>query len=60
MNSGNKAGDMSVKVNDYQPGMDQFAGEEFGKTNMYMERHDREVTKEAKKLKAQRYMGRYD
>ncbi len=56
---GNKSGDMSVKVKDYQPGQKEFAGAMMGKTNEYMERTDRIITKEASKIKSQAYKGRY-
>lgn len=52
--------DKGMMDKDYQPGMEQFAGKVFGRANDYMERHDREVNKEASKIKSQRYVGRYD
>lgn len=58
--SGSKAGDMACKVKDYQPPMKQFAGEMTGKANMYMERHDRMLDKEASQVRKQAHKGRYD
>lgn len=57
---GNKNGDMSVKVKDYQPGQKEFAGSMMGTTNEYMERTDRTMTKAASKVKGQAYKGRYN
>ena len=45
---------------DYQPSNKEFAGKEFGTTNNYMERTDRNMVKEAGKVKSQMYKGRYD
>lgn len=59
INQGNKDGDMSVKVKDYQPGQKEFAGAMMGKTNDYMARTDRTISKEASKVKSQAYKGRY-
>lgn len=56
---GNKNGDMSVKVKDYQPGTNQFAGAMMGKTNDYMARTDKIQVKAASKIKAQAFKGRY-
>lgn len=57
---GNKNGDMSVKVKDYQPGQKQFAGSMMGKTNEYMSRTDATMNKAASKIKSQAYKGRYN
>ena len=56
--NGKNSGAMSDK--DYQPSMNQFAGEMTGKTNQYMERTDKIIVKEASKVKSQAYKGRYD
>jgi len=56
---GNKNGDMSVKVKDYQPGQKEFAGSMMGKTNDYMARTERTMDKAASKIKSQAYKGRY-
>jgi hypothetical protein len=57
---GNPDGDMKPDVKDYQPGMDQFAGVEMGKTNEYVSRTDRIVRDEAAMVRKQDYKGRYD
>lgn len=48
------------KEKDYQPSMKQFAGDQFGTANSYMERTDRHMDKDAGKLRKQDYKGRYD
>ena len=55
-----KEGSKGMSNKDYQPGMDQFAGKQMGTANKYMERADRNVAKEASKIKSQAYKGRYD
>ena len=45
---------------DYQPSNAQFAGKEMGSTNSYMERTDKNLVKEASKVKSQAYKGRYE
>lgn len=55
-----KAVPADAKMKDYQPGENQFAGKEMGKTNMYVERTDRTISKEAGKIKKQAYKGRYE
>ena len=46
---------------DYQPGEKEFAGSMMGKANMYMERKDKQMTKEASQVRKQPYKGnRYD
>jgi len=60
MEKGNKTGDMSVKVKDYQPGESQFAGKMMGKANDYMARKDRQMSSDASKIKGKAYKGRYD
>jgi hypothetical protein len=57
---GKEPGDMNPTVDDYQPKMDQFAGEQNGKTTMYVEKRDRIQASEAKMVKRQDYKGRYD
>ena len=56
----NSAGDMSVKVKDYQPGEKEFAGKMMGKANDYIERTERRMDKDAGRVKSQAYKGRYD
>lgn len=58
--SGNDAGDMSVKVKDYQPSMKEFAGEMPGKTTEYIARTEKRMNKDASRIKSQAYKGRYD
>lgn len=55
-----KNADMSVKLKDYQPGAKEFAGAMMGKANMYMERTDKRMSKDASQVKKQAYKGRYD
>lgn len=52
-------GSDKVEKKDYQPSESQFAGAMMGKTNQYMERTNRSMDKEAKKVKSQAYKGRY-
>jgi len=48
------------KEKDYQPPMKQFAGDMAATTNQYMERTDKNMDKEAGKIRSQAYKGRYD
>jgi hypothetical protein len=57
---GNKMGDMSVGVKDYQPGKSEFAGAESGKANQYIERTEKRMNKDAGRVRSQAYKGRYD
>ena len=46
---------------DYQPGEKEFAGSMMGKANMYMERKERLMDKDAAQVRKQPYKGnRYD
>lgn len=46
---------------DYQPGEKEFAGSMMGKANMYMERTDKRMTKDAGRVKSQAFdENRYD
>lgn len=45
---------------DYQPSMKQFAGEMMGTANQYMERTDRNMDKDAGRIRSQAHKGRYD
>lgn len=60
MYQGNKQGDMSPHIKDYQPKDGQYAGEQNGKTTMYIEKRDRIQKAEAGKIRSQDYKGRYD
>ncbi len=57
---GNKMGDMDVEVKDYQPSKMEFAGKENGKANMYIERTEKNMSKDAGQVRKQAYKGRYD
>ncbi|HEY3527485.1 MAG TPA: hypothetical protein VGK47_14915 [Nitrososphaeraceae archaeon] len=57
---GNNPGDMSPKVQDYQPKMNEFVAGQEGKTTQYISRRDRLQTHEANKVRSQPYKGRYD
>ena len=57
---GNSTGDMSITVKDYQPSMKEFAGEMPGKTTQYIERTEKNMNKDAGRIKNQAYKGRYD
>ncbi len=52
--------DMSVKVKDYQPSSKEFAGEMTGKANSYMERKEKQMDKDAGRVRSQAHKGRYD
>lgn len=58
--AGNKSGDMSVGVKDYQPSNKEFAGEMMGKANQYMERTEKRMDKDAGRVRSQAHKGRYD
>ena len=51
---------MNPTVDDYQPKLNSYAGEQNGKTTMYVEKRDRLQAHEAKMVKSQDYKGRYD
>jgi hypothetical protein len=56
---GDKQGDMSPTVSDYQKPMKDFSQEGFSKTTEYVERQDKFQGKEASEIRKQGYMGRY-
>jgi hypothetical protein len=56
---GNKDGDMSVSVKDYQPSKKEFAGVENGKANEYISRTEKRMDRDAGQVKKQAYKGRY-
>lgn len=56
---GNKMGDMSVGVKDYQPSKMEFAGAESGKANEYIERTEKRMDMDAGQVRKQAYKGRY-
>ena len=58
--AGNSSGDMSVKVKDYQPSSKEFAGEMTGKTTEYVSRTEKNLNKDAGRVRSQAYKGRYD
>ena len=58
--AGNKPGDMSPEIKDYQAPKSNCAGEMMGKTNDYIGRHEKTVAKEAGKIRSQAHKGRYD
>lgn len=60
MYQGNKDADMSVKLKDYQPSKKEFAGEMMGKANQYIERKEKQMNKDASRVKSQAHKGRYD
>lgn len=55
-----KEGYSGMSNKDYQPPAKQFAGKQMGTANKYMERTDRNMDKEAAKIRSQAYKGRYD
>lgn len=57
---GNKMGDMSVGVKDYQPSKSEFAGAESGKANEYISRTEKRMNRDASQVRKQAYKGRYD
>lgn len=57
---GKQVGDMKVESYDCDYPEAGYAGKQEGKTNMYKERQDKIVDKEAKDLKSKAYKGRYD
>lgn len=56
---GNKQGDMSPSVKDYQKPMKDFSQAGFSKTTQYIERQDKFVGKESAMVRKQSYEGRY-
>lgn len=60
MYDGNKMGDMSVNVKDYQPGAKEFAGAMGGKANEYISRTEKRMDRDAGQVRKQAYKGRYD
>lgn len=56
---GNNMGNMSVGVKDYQPSKAEFAGAESGKANMYIERTEKMMKKDAGDIRKQAFKGRY-
>ena len=56
---GNKQGDMSPKVEDYQRPLSSYSQEGFSKTTQYIERQNAHKAAEASKVKSQAYKGRY-
>jgi len=57
---GNEPGNMSPKVQDYQPKMGEYAGMQEGKTTQYIPKRDRIQVKAASQVKGQAFKGRYD
>lgn len=56
---GNKQGDMSPTVEDYQKPMKDYSQSGFSKTTQYISRQDNFVSKESSQVKRQDYKGRY-
>ncbi len=56
---GDKQGDMSPKVEDYQSPMASFSQEGFSKTTEYVSRQDQHRNMAASDVKKQAYKGRY-
>jgi hypothetical protein len=56
---GNKQGDMSPSVRDYQKPESNYSQNQFGSTLRYVERQDKIQNKEASAIKKQAYDGRY-
>lgn len=57
---GKKLGDMGADTYDCEYPEAGYAGDQSGKTNMYKERQNKIVDKEAAQVKRQDYKGRYD
>ena len=57
--AGYEQGDMSPKVKDYQKPMKDYPERGFSKTTEYIERQDREQSKDCNKIEKQAYKGRY-
>lgn len=57
---GNKAGDMSPNLKDYQPSSKEFAGEMMGKANDYIARKEKQMGRDASEIKKKAHKGRYD
>ena len=58
--SGNDTGNMSVQVKDYQPSSKEFAGVMPGKTTDYISRTEKDMNKDAGRIRNQAYKGRYE
>lgn len=58
--SGNEPGNMSVQVKDYQPGNNEFAGVMTGRATDYIERTDRNMSRDASMIRKHAYKGRYE
>jgi len=52
-------GDMSPKVEDYQKPMKDYSQRDMNKTTDYVERQNREQSKDAKMIEKQAWKGRY-
>lgn len=57
--AGYAQGDMSPKVDSYERPMSVYSQKGSGKTNEYIERHNKFETSEAKSIEKQSYKGRY-
>ena len=57
---GNEPGNMSPKVEDYQPKVSEFADKQMDKTTEYISRRDRIQEAAANKVRSNSYKGRYD
>lgn len=58
---GNKPGDMSSTVENYQPNSKSYMGEQSGKTTKYIQRRDKIQDSEASALRSKNsYKGRYE
>jgi hypothetical protein len=60
MEYGNNPGDMSPEVKSYQPSEKEFAGKEFGKANDYIERKEKQMSRDAGEIRRKAYKGRYE
>ena len=56
---GNKQGDMSPTVEDYQKPMKDYSQSGFSQTTKYIDRQDKFVGKESSQIRKQDYKGRY-
>lgn len=54
------ASDLKEKVVDYQSSPQESAGEMAGKANQYMERKEKQMVKDAGRVRSQAHQGRYD
>ena len=59
-NQGNKAGDMSPKVEDYQTPAAAYSQSYDQAPLKYVERFDKRQVKTASKIRSQKYMNKYD